>query len=247
MLSADKPGSSRRSSTRFWSRAASCHAGRFSIRRLFGEGPFQQRFLPWFVVQFPGPLARCRRHLLPRLLQRVDDLVVGCFRGQVRELKLKEYKAESVFQDAAGRIFWEISLQIERLYFGHDFLRVTCLAQYLSSLVRMELFQVVAPFQVSGARHLVGTAWDHPPTDVLAAGSQPEFLRGVGAKFQNPVRQPLGVQQLARTAEAFDNFQFGIERILPVEAADGSLEPSRVAGSERRVRCDASPEWAIPL
>lgn len=63
---------------------------------------------------------------------------------------------------------------------------------------------------------------------MLATRSQPQFLGSRGAKFQNPIGEPLRVNQLARLRNAVNDFPVWIARVFLIEAAQGSPEFFRV-------------------
>ena len=55
------------------------------------------------------------------------------------------------------------------------------------------------------------------------------FIARVRAEFQDPVRQPLRVNEFARAGDAVNDFQIQIQRIRGVKPAAGSLEAARFA------------------
>ena len=67
---------------------------------------------------------------------------------------------------------------------------------FLSGPVGMELFQVLAPFQVTHPASRVTAARNLPATDMLGPRRQTQFLRRRRRQSHHPVAQPLGVRQL---------------------------------------------------
>jgi hypothetical protein len=134
------------------------------------------------------------RHLLPRFFQGIDHLVVRRAPGQSGELMFQKHQAKRILQHAAVRAFGEILLQIEIFHPGNDRLRIAGLGQNFSGLPCMEVLQIIAPAQVTGFRHFIGTPGDHPAAQMLATGGQAKFFGGVRTEFLHPVGESVGIE-----------------------------------------------------
>ena len=106
------------------------------------------------------------------------------------------------------------------------------LAQDFPGLLRVEMFEAFAPFQVARARHRIRIARHHPAAEVLAARRQAKLLGSLGAELQHPFGQPSSVKEFARVRDARRLLDMRVARILLVEPAQGGLEAVRVAGLE---------------
>jgi len=163
-------------------------------------------------------------HFFPGFLQRGDDFFFGCFCGEIGELTFQENEAEGVFENTAFGIRREILFQIQILHTHNYCIGITDFAQDFASAFGVETFKVGPPFQIAGAIHGVGIARDFPATQMLAAGGEAQFFRGVRRELQHPISQPLGVDKFARVRNATDGFEIGVARILLVKAAQGGFE-----------------------
>src|SRR5208282_700777 len=67
-------------------------------------------------------------------------------------------------------------------------------------------------------------ARNFPAAEVLAARGQTEFLAGVRAKAQDPIRQPPRIKQFARMGGAVSGLNVRVAGIFLIEAAEGGLE-----------------------
>ena len=69
--------------------------------------------------------------------------------------------------------------------------------------------------------------------EMLAAGGEKQWLRGAGRKFDHPIEQTTGLQQLTSVRSPIDQFGVWIARVFLVEAAESVLKAgalSRCAG-----------------
>ena len=178
-----------------------------------------------------------RGHFLPALPEGIDHFNVGCLAGEAGKLVLEEDEAQGVFQDAAFRVLREVLLEVQLLDPGNHVISIADLVEDLAGLLGVELFELRAPLQIAGAGHRIGIARDHPTAEVLAARGETKGLGGPRAEDEDPVRQPLGVDEFAGVSDASHMLEVGIAGILLVEAADGGLEPLRVRRLESRSHC----------
>ncbi len=72
---------------------------------------------------------------------------------------------------------------------------------------------------------------------MLATRGQAQFLARRGAELQDPLGQPLRVEQFARVGDARHLLSMRVAGILCVEPAQGGLEEVRVPGFEYLSHC----------
>lgn len=139
-----------------------------------------------------------RGHFFPGLLKNTDHFVLGGFVRELGELVLKKDKAQGVLDHLCIRIFREILFQVQLLDPCNDWFRVTKIPQDLTGFLSVKFFERLAPLQVTGARHGIALAGNHPAAKMLRASGQAEFFGSVWPEFQDPVRKPLRINEFAR-------------------------------------------------
>jgi hypothetical protein len=162
----------------------------FTDDEISRQRALQQCLFAFGELQRQRLLARGGRHFLPGLLKDAHHLFGFGLVDQIGELMLQGHQAERVFEHLALGILREILFEIQLLDARKDVLAVADFAENFGGFLRVELFQVRAPFQVSGARHGVGFSRDHPPADVLAARGQQQGFGCLRAKTQHPIANP---------------------------------------------------------
>ena len=94
------------------------------------------------------------------------------------------------------------------------------LVVHLSCIVYMKFLQVLSPFQVPCAVHVVRFPWDFPAADMLAARSQLQGFGGVRCKFIELPAHAHGVQQFLGIGFAFGILVAIHYRLMPVGHLD---------------------------
>jgi hypothetical protein len=68
---------------------------------------------------------------------------------------------------------------------------------------------------------------------VLATRGKAEFFGGVGSEFQDPVREPFGVKEFARTWFSIDQLDIRVGCIMLVKEIQRSLEAGGISSMDR--------------
>src|SRR3982074_718393 len=90
----------------------------------------------------------------------------------------------------------------------------------------MKTFQLLAPSQITGTRHRIGISRNQPTTNVLATRSQLQGLRSPRAEPQNPVGEPLCVDEFARPGCILNDHQVRIACVLVVKSSQYLVKSS---------------------
>ena len=175
---------------------------------------------------------RRRGHFLPRFFQRINDLFISGFLAQIVKLRLQKYEAERILQYACFGVGWKILFQVQALHALDEVFGITDFSQDFAGAAGMKLLQVLAPFQVAGACQRVGIAGDFPAAQMLAARRQAQCFRGFRTEPQDPIREPLSVDQLAWLSRqaGIGGLEVRIARVGFVEAAQRGVESFGVRG-----------------
>src|SRR5688572_26364982 len=101
---------------------------------------------------------------------------------------------------------------------------VADLRKDLASEVGVKLPKIVFPLVITDPGcGILGTR-NCPAADVLRAGSKLQWLGGCRFKTEQPIGEPLGIEQLASDGLLIDDLNVWITRIFGVDERDGLLK-----------------------
>jgi hypothetical protein len=193
----------------------------------------KQRLFLVGIGELQGVLLRSRSHFLPGFLERIDHLVIVGFAGEVCELVLEEDEAEGVFKNSALRIVGKVLFEIEILDALDEVGWIANGAQDFTGFFGVEGFEFRSPLQVAGFGHGKRVAGDFPAANVLATCGEAEFFGGIGSEFQDPVREPFGVDEFARAWLSIDQLDIRVGCIMLVEEIERRLKAGGISSMNR--------------
>jgi len=169
-------------------------------------------------------------HFLPGFAQDTDHFIVGRLVRELGELMFEENEAQGVFEHAAVGVVGEVFLEVQVLDANDGIVRITDLAEDFAGFLGVKCLECVAPLQIPGAGHGIGTAGDFPAAQVLATRGKAEFLGSLGRKFEDPIGEPAGVNEFAGPGSAVNPLDIWVGCIMLVEQGERRLKPIRIAG-----------------